>query len=74
MRFFEFSSGLITPLNNEEKEILDIGNKIYPEDMSERQQYVADGMYRRDILLIGNDEQGKFYYPNTINYGNSESD
>jgi DNA-binding NarL/FixJ family response regulator len=68
MRFYEISSGMRMPVNEEEQALLDRAaekHSIHRSQLSEREQEVARLMVSRGLLNRGKDDEGIYYTPNT---------
>ncbi len=70
MRFFEISSGIRLPVNEEEQVLLDRAveqRRIKRSELSEREQEVARLMVSRGLLnRVRTDEDGIIYKPNDM--------
>lgn len=70
MRFFEISSGIRLPVNEEEQSLLDRAveqRRIKRSELSEREQEVARLMVSRGLLnRVRTDEDGIIYKPNDM--------
>ncbi|RYD68254.1 MAG: hypothetical protein EOP83_01175 [Verrucomicrobiaceae bacterium] len=67
MRFFEISSGVRVPVNEEEQLLINIAvdkGQLRPSDLDERKEEVVRLMVNRGILNIESDDDGIFYEPN----------
>ena len=68
MRFYEISSGVRLPVNEEEQAILDraIQGQLNRGNPSEREQEVARLMVTRGLLNRKRDDDGVYYTPNSV--------
>lgn len=67
MRFFEISSGLRVPVNEEEQHLIDLAvekKQLRGGDLDERSEEVVRLMVTRGILNREIDDEGTYYAPN----------